>query len=146
MTGVQTCALPIFTPNQSFRTLPAYEIEHIPAKIRLMLRRAQAYQFNLKEMYDGVNASDKKIVNDISFHVNDSITDIGKKVRKYLSVTVEDQKSFGNSENAFKEWRKALENLGLFVFKDAFQSEEFSGRSEERRVGKECRSRWSPDH
>ena len=23
---------------------------------------------------------------------------------------------------------------------------EFRGRSEERRVGKECRSRWSPDH
>lgn len=115
------------TPDQSFRTLPAYEIEHIPAKIRLMLRRAQAYQFNLNEMYDGVNASDKKIANDISFHVNDSIISIGEKVRKYLSVTVEAQKSFGNSENAFKEWRRILENLGLFIFKDAFQSEGFSG-------------------
>ena len=25
-------------------------------------------------------------------------------------------------------------------------TDETSGRSEERRVGKECRSRWSPDH
>src|SRR2546430_3596390 len=27
-----------------------------------------------------------------------------------------------------------------------FQSSAVAGRSEERRVGKECRSRWSPDH
>ena len=26
------------------------------------------------------------------------------------------------------------------------QNEEFENRSEERRVGKECRSRWSPYH
>src|SRR5690606_34617696 len=39
----------------------------------------------------------------------------------------ETQNSFGNHENAFKEWRKILERLGVFIFKDAFQSDEFSG-------------------
>ena len=29
---------------------------------------------------------------------------------------------------------------------DLIDSEEFAHRSEERRVGKECRSRWAPDH
>ena len=32
--------------------------------------------------------------------------------------------------------------LGLIVLVDIF----LTGRSEERRVGKECRSRWSPYH
>ena len=31
-------------------------------------------------------------------------------------------------------------------FKDKFKQENFDLRSEERRVGKECRSRWSPYH
>ena len=32
------------------------------------------------------------------------------------------------------------------LIEDSIQSEKFILRSEERRVGKECRSRWSPDH
>ena len=34
----------------------------------------------------------------------------------------------------------------LMILEDAALVEEIEGRSEERRVGKECRSRWSPDH
>ena len=38
----------------------------------------------------------------------------------------------------------ALPNI--FSADPAIQISGQSGRSEERRVGKECRSRWSPDH
>ena len=31
-------------------------------------------------------------------------------------------------------------------YEEYFRSEKYSVRSEERRVGKECRSRWSPYH
>ena len=42
-------------------------------------------------------------------------------------------------EEALAEYTKAIEtNVNL--------SEAYYGRSEERRVGKECRSRWSPYH
>src|SRR5690242_2308677 len=47
-----------------------------------------------------------------------------------------------------KEWRKdrALRHLeALLVVADA-KCTFILSRSEERRVGKECRSRWSPDH
>src|SRR3712207_9430172 len=45
----------------------------------------------------------------------------------------------------------ADEHSRIFVFDDWFSRQNFwkqflSGRSEERRVGKECRSRWSPYH
>ena len=37
--------------------------------------------------------------------------------------------------------------FALFMFQNAWKREEINeGRSEERRVGKECRSRWSPYH
>ena len=42
-----------------------------------------------------------------------------------------------------------LEALGHeLVLGETLSSEEFwtAGRSEERRVGKECRTRWSPEH
>jgi len=32
------------------------------------------------------------------------------------------------------------------LLKEFFEAQTASGRSEERRVGKECRSRWSPYH
>jgi Zn-dependent peptidase ImmA (M78 family) len=115
------------TPEQSFRTLPKYEIEHMPSKIKLLLRKAQAYQFNLYELYDGVNMADRKIMKNLSFDLSTSIIEMGKEVRTYLSVSLEDQASFGNPENAFKEWRKILEELGVFVFKDAFKEDNFSG-------------------
>src|SRR2546428_13607318 len=37
-------------------------------------------------------------------------------------------------------------NWALFVFHEPDVKDERAIRSEERRVGKECRSRWSPDH
>ena len=37
-----------------------------------------------------------------------------------------------------------LQRTGAFKFRGAFNA--LSQRSEERRVGKECRSRWSPYH
>ena len=41
-----------------------------------------------------------------------------------------------------------VENTGLnrLVYQDQFQTLNQELRSEERRVGKECRSRWSPYH
>ena len=66
--------------------------------------------------------------------------------------------SFGQGLKAFK-----LKNgLSVYIWEDESKSdvfglvgvragsindpEEYTGRSEERRVGKECRSRWSPYH
>ena len=34
----------------------------------------------------------------------------------------------------------SIKNIDIDIYVDSI------GRSEERRVGKECRSRWSPDH
>ena len=44
----------------------------------------------------------------------------------------------------YKKYRPALYFFALSLSKNHHEAEEL--RSEERRVGKECRSRWSPYH
>ena len=58
-----------------------------------------------------------------------------KRILRYLKGT----KDYGL-------WYKLGGNLDLKVFTDANQVGNIDDRSEERRVGKECRSRWSPYH
>src|SRR5256885_9524649 len=52
------------------------------------------------------------------------------------------QEVAGDRSAAQESWRKARSELEPFLKE---QPENYS-RSEERRVGKECRSRWSPYH
>ena len=47
---------------------------------------------------------------------------------------------------AEKEAKIAAQNSGSGSWKDGTYQGSGQGRSEERRVGKECRSRWSPYH
>ncbi len=115
------------TAKQSFRTLPEYEIQRMPVKMHFLLRKAQSFQLNLFDLYDGVNPSEKKITRELKFPTNISAKEMGETVRQYININIETQNSFGNPENAFKEWREILEGFGLFIFKDAFQSDEFSG-------------------
>src|SRR5258708_1851625 len=52
-------------------------------------------------------------------------------------------KRLGAAERLFEASLTELEGLGMPAKSAQFC---FEGRSEERRVGKECRSRWSPYH
>ena len=45
-----------------------------------------------------------------------------------------------------KELGKQMKKLGMLIVQDQVWGRVTANRSEERRVGKECRSRWSPDH
>src|SRR3546814_19149570 len=48
-------------------------------------------------------------------------------VRRYLGVSLEQQCAWRDDETALKEWRAALQRVGVFVFKDAFRTDDFSG-------------------
>ena len=67
----------------------------------------------------------------------------------YILDEIGDQKvaiSLKCGENDFSEMIK-LNEIGAFLWEKLSEEiEEEKLRSEERRVGKECRSRWSPYH
>ena len=48
-------------------------------------------------------------------------------VREYLGVSLVDQKKWLNVEVALENWRRAITEVGIFIFKDAFKADEYSG-------------------
>jgi Zn-dependent peptidase ImmA (M78 family) len=115
------------SPQQAFRTLPEYQIELLPPRLRLLLRKAAALQVNLQELYDGVSPAERRIVRDLNFDPDTPADQIAERVREYLEVPLEHQLGWRNAEDAFKLWREKFEAFGVFVFKDAFREDSFSG-------------------
>ena len=108
--------------KSSFRSLPESAINSMPPRVHFLLRKARAYQLSLAELYDGINPLDRSIVQDFSLTISTELSEITDKIRSYLGVKLEEQFEWESIEDAFKNWRKLLENTGVFVFKDSFRS------------------------
>jgi len=115
------------TPEQAFRTLPEQEIELISPRMLYMLRQAKSMQLNLVELCEGNNPSQSQIVRELKFDPGIPISDMVIAVRKYLNVELNEQFKWNSVDEAFKSWRKAFEECGIFVFKEAFKDDLFSG-------------------
>lgn len=115
------------TPEQSFRTLPAIEIEKLPPRINFLIRKARVLQENLKELHVNTSKTQGSILENIDINIDQPITYITKKVRDYIGVSIEDQTRFSSVEKAFKIWRDRIESCGIYIFKEAFKENNFSG-------------------
>ncbi len=113
--------------EKSFRTLPDTEIAEIQPRLRFLIRSARAMQENLKELYDGANPADVYILRDLPFGADSAAAQMARHVRRYLDISVEEQENLASFDAAFKFWRAHLEEHGVFVFKDAFKHDGFSG-------------------
>ena len=115
--------------RESFRTLPDTEFERLPKVVRFLLQKAKAFQMNLAELTQGVNPAPRQIARDLRFR--DSVTPerMAARVREYLGITVEMQSELHDDDSALKAWRSALQGVGIFVFKDAFRTDDFFGFS-----------------
>ena len=112
---------------RTFRTLPDVEFEQIPSRIQLLLRKAKALQLNLLELTGGRSLSNRLITRDLSLEVTADLAQSAEKVRDYLGISLDIQQAWPDDETALKEWRRALLSVGVYVFKDAFRNNEFSG-------------------
>ncbi len=113
--------------SKSFRTMPEPQFEQISRRVRFLLRKARAFQFSLAELNDGKNPEDRLITRDLSFPVDVPIADMASRVRDYLSITLEQQIGWESEDKALENWRYRLNDVGVFVFKDAFRDETYSG-------------------
>jgi len=121
---------PVLPPiRESFRTLPDTEFEEIPRQVRFLLRKAKALQINLAELTQGRNPATRLITHDLSFPENVSIARMATRVRDYLDISLADQYAWPDDESALKAWRSTLQASGVFVFKDAFRVDGYSGFS-----------------
>jgi IrrE N-terminal-like domain len=79
------------------------------------------------ELTGGKNRAPRLITNDLKFERNANLVDAANRVRTYLGISLATQQSWQDDETTLKAWREALQAVGIFIFKDAFKVEEFSG-------------------
>jgi Zn-dependent peptidase ImmA (M78 family) len=115
--------------RESFRTLPDTEFDQIPRQVRFLLRKAKALQLNLVELTQGRNPAARLITRDLVFPDDISIPRMAARVRNYLGIPLAEQYQWADDDTALKIWRGALQRNGVFVFKDAFRVDAYSGFS-----------------
>jgi transcriptional regulator with XRE-family HTH domain len=79
--------------NETFRTLPEAELERLPSRIRLLMRKAKAMQLNLIELTEGRNPAERLITRDIHFAAKVNITEMATAVREYIGVSLQQQRA-----------------------------------------------------
>jgi len=113
--------------KELFRTLPEYEFKKMSPQFTYIIRKAQARQENLRELNEGNNILKENLTNKFSLNRNDTVEETAIKFRKYLGITLEEQKSWTTDDSALKNWRTIVENNGIYIFKEAFKDDSFSG-------------------
>ena len=113
--------------SNSFRTLPGSQFEQIPGRVRYLLRKAKVFQINLDELNDGSNPAERLITRDLAFPVDTPVAAMAARVREYLGITLEQQMGWESTDKALENWRYRLNDVGVFVFKDAFRQGDYSG-------------------
>ena len=111
-------------PSRSFRTLPEREFAALPPRMHLLVRKAQAFQISLAELTDGRSPAAQPILRGLYGQGPDP-----ERARAMLGVSVAEQRSWSDPATAFRNWRTALCDAGVFVFKDAFRQDDFCGFS-----------------
>lgn len=114
-------------PQREFRTLPDADMQTLARDTYLHIRRAHAYQIALKDLFDGQNPAEHRVWQAVSLSSDKDISTQAEGVREYLGITLERQTAWKTDEKALKEWRKSIEDCGVFVFKAAFKQKDISG-------------------
>ncbi|HEY3638780.1 MAG TPA: ImmA/IrrE family metallo-endopeptidase [Rhizomicrobium sp.] len=113
--------------RETFRTLPEQEFEQIPSRIRMLLRKAKAFQLNLAELTGGQNPALRLITRQLNPDAAANVEQLAIAVREFIGISVEQQAAWPDIDVALKNWRDALYQVGIFAFKDAFELDEYSG-------------------
>lgn len=111
--------------ESDFRSLPQEITSRIPPKIRYLVRKAKVNQMNLEELY-GETAEQVPLFN-LTSEGNATVITLAQHIRKKIDITIQQQIAWQDGDEALKEWRKAIEQTGIWVFKDNFGDNDYCG-------------------
>lgn len=114
-------------PASEFRTLAQVDMQALAADTYLQIRRAHAFQLALKELFNGRNPGERCVWQNVSLSQQHSVIEQAATIRNYLGVGIEEQTGWKNDDSALKQWRKAVEDVGVFIFKAPFKQKDISG-------------------
>ena len=115
-------------PQRRFRRLPEEEFATLEPDTLYALREARVRQLDLMELTGGVNPAERKIFDDVQFsYQGDAPVDAAAQVREYLGVTVEEQAKWRSYDEALREWRRRVQDTGIWVFKRYLKQSDVAG-------------------
>lgn len=114
-------------PESEFRTLPDFELNNLASDTHLHIRKGRAYQIALAELFSDSNPADLKIWEALPLSLRQSPKAQALKIRELLGVSIQQQASWNSDEDALKQWRSAIEERGVFIFKNSFKQNDISG-------------------
>jgi Zn-dependent peptidase ImmA (M78 family)/transcriptional regulator with XRE-family HTH domain len=114
-------------PVKKFRRLPDYEFARFSPDTFQNIRLAQAYQESLSQLVSD-EEPEKLIFRDLDASAGTARA-LALKAREYLKMTMRKQGGFTSCEQALKGWRHALEEAGVFTFKESIEDRFISGFS-----------------
>ncbi len=115
------------SPKTAFRTLPDTVVAELPPEMIKLYRKAKLFQIYLEELYEQEKPVKPSLLDSFELNEKSQFASITKEIRKALGISIEEQSTWRSAETAFKKWREALEEGGVFVFKDGFRNDDYSG-------------------
>ena len=112
-------------PKTDFRSMPNEEIQYLSSNMLKIYRRAKILQLQIEELYEGEKPIPINLID--RFAGLTSSNSIAEDIRGYFNISLEDQFSWKSCDIAFKKWRNIIEKNGIFVFKESFQDDNYSG-------------------
>ena len=113
--------------EKSLRALSEEDLATVTPVIRFLFRKAKAFQLSLTELFEGQYAIQEQKLAWMKTLTNASVDEITLQIRKKLNVSIEEQESWKDSNEALRNWREILAENGIFIFKDAFKNANISG-------------------
>lgn len=115
------------TPMTEFRTLPDRVADDLPPEIVKLYRKAKSFQLYIEELCEGEKSVAASLLDEFELNEKSEFPFITEAIRKALGVSIEEQSEWRSTETAFKKWRDTLEANGVFIFKDGFRNDDYSG-------------------
>ncbi len=109
---------------RDFRTLDSVNVETLSPKVRLAIRKAQRNRKFYAYLLE-VTKSEFVKLKPISFNSNP--TELAGEFRKYLNISIEEQKGWKSEGFAFNRWIDIIEGSGIPVFQLPFPKQEIRG-------------------
>lgn len=111
--------------ENKFRRLPQCELQRFTPDTFFKLRLALGYQNSLRDLLSIVPQK-PKIFQVVDAEQLDS-AELAEKVREFIGVSISQQLSYRSSKELLKVLRFAIEEAGVFAFKDSFVDRFVSG-------------------
>ena len=111
-------------PSVRFRSIYGEYSKELPPEILKIIVYARKFQENLRDVSRGRNPA-KQLITRNTF--SDDVVETARKVRELINISLDEQKEFSSYPRAFEHWRLALSEVGIFVIKQPFRSEVYSG-------------------